>query len=447
MQTPWAIILCKFSDGFPEPFPMQYYRDLFTVADTGSPWNMVRYFNDYSHGRLDLTGSQVFGWYQLTQKFEAYQALDQGARGALITWAHQAATDAGVDPKNLSQFFSTVVCTTSPPDVHDIGAADIGPPYIGVVAQGTTPIPAALGEEMGHVYGLNHSRIDGSEDDYTDPWDGMSAGNTYQASDSEFTAIGPGLNAWNMRSQHWLDESRVWKASGNACDETITLRPHVRHDLSGYLAAELIGGGADFLIEFRVKEGWDAGIPRPAVLVHRFEYGHSYLMRGNAGNPDLIAGDSFGDPDPAPELPSPFSDFKRVDVLSIDAPAQQATLRIRCHRAIQLVMNGQAVDPMYLILPGDAYIRYAERHYPHEPKVAEIEAALRAMTPKEQDAALNRARALVAHGKAVEEAFGTLARMHEVREQLPALETGAPLAAAADETPPEPKRRWWQRRR
>jgi hypothetical protein len=131
-------------------------------------------------------------------------------------------------------------------------------------------------------------------------------------------------------------------------------------------------------------------------------------MRGNAGDPDLTAGDSFGDPDPAPGVPSAFSDFKRVDVLSIDAPAQQATLRIRCQRAIQLVMAGQAVDPMYLILPGDAYIRWVEQHYPHEPKVAEIEAVLRTMTPKEQEAALHRAQALVAHGRAVEEAFGAL---------------------------------------
>jgi hypothetical protein len=227
---------------------------------------------------------------------------------------------------------------------------------------------------------------------------------TYNASDSEFAWIGPGLNAWNMRSRGWLDESRVWKASGNACDETITLRPHVRRDLSGYLAAELMG----FLIEFRVKEGWDAGIPRPAVLVHRFDGARSYLMHGNSGSPDLIAGDSFGDPDPGQDLPSPFSDFKRVDVLSIDFLTRQATLRIRCHHAIQLIMDGQAVDPMYLILSGSAYLRWVEQHHPHELKVAEIEAALRGMTAEEQDAALSRARTLAAHGRAVEEAFRAL---------------------------------------
>ena len=74
-------------------------------------------------------------------------------------------------PVDLTNFFSTVVCTN---EWHDIGAWLSKPP-LGVVAQGTTPVPSVLGEEMGHVYGLMHSRVDGSDVDYQDPWDGMSA--------------------------------------------------------------------------------------------------------------------------------------------------------------------------------------------------------------------------------------------------------------------------------
>ena len=179
MQSPWAVILCKFQGSTGEPFPMQYYLDLFTVSDKGSPWNMVRYFSDYSHGILDLSGSKVFGWYQLVQTVQDYNtsiatpnAPNLGGRGQLIKWARAAAKSAGVN--NLSSFFSTVVCTNA---WVDIGAwnASAGPPPYGVVAQGTTPIPAVLGEEMGHVYGLMHSRVDGSDADYQDPWDGMSA--------------------------------------------------------------------------------------------------------------------------------------------------------------------------------------------------------------------------------------------------------------------------------
>src|SRR5262245_16590924 len=172
---------------------------------------------------------------------------------------------------------------------------------------------------------------------------------TFSSPDREFTAIGPGLNAWNMRSKEWLDESRVWKGTGNGGDETITLRPLVRRDLRGYLAAELM---SDFLIEFRVAEGWDGGIPRACVLVHRFEAGHSYLMYGNSGSPDLIAGDSFGDPDPDQVPITPFTTFRRVDVLSIDAPAHTATLRLRYNRPRRLGAGELSIDPMALVLSG-----------------------------------------------------------------------------------------------
>src|SRR5688572_10183850 len=75
MKTPWAVILCKFTDSNDEPFPKQYYKDLFTVENTGSQWNMIRYFSDYSHGTLDLTGTKVFGWYQLDKSVDDYNGL------------------------------------------------------------------------------------------------------------------------------------------------------------------------------------------------------------------------------------------------------------------------------------------------------------------------------------------------------------------------------------
>ena len=395
MDTPWAVILCKFTDGADEPFPKQYYQDLFTVTDGASPWDMIRYFHDQSHGTLELTGTKVFGWFQLSKSVADYNSLGGQAREALIKWARDAAVAHGVD---LEPFFSVVACANL---WQDIGASASG-----VVVQGPdTPFPAGLGHEMGHVYGLQHSRIDGSDADYQDPWDIMSAFNDYGAADPEFTLIGPGLNASNMRSRGWLDESRVWKVSGDKGDETIELRPLARHDLRGFLAAQMPGG---YLVELRVQEGWDAGIPRPAVLVHRFEGGHSYLMRGNSGSSDLIAGDSFGDAEPEPDPMSILSSFSRVDVLSIDAAGRRATLRIRHHTPVHVGLSGQAVDPMYLILHGAAYLKWVELHHPHEPKVTELQAALRALSREEQDAALSRARALQAHGKAVEEAIAEL---------------------------------------
>ncbi len=150
-----------------------------------------------------------------------------------------------------------------------------------MVCDSTNLQPSLLGQEMGHGYGLDHARKDGSEDDYQDQWDVMSTSNAYEAPNSDFTQVGPGLNAWNMRSRGWLIESLVWRNSSSTFNEVITLRPLHRLDLSGLLGAEL----REFLVEFRTKEGWDAAIPRSCILVHRFANNHSYLMRSGIALP------------------------------------------------------------------------------------------------------------------------------------------------------------------
>ena len=101
-----------------------------------------------------------------------------------------------------------------------------------------------------------------------------------------------------------------------------------------------------------------------------------------------------------------FSIFERVDVLSIDSRANQATLRIRYHRPSHML--GVAIDPMALILSGRAYLIWLELHHPHVPKVADIQAVLRTMTPEERNAAVIRAGTLAGYGKAFEEAIATI---------------------------------------
>jgi hypothetical protein len=59
-----------------------------------------------------------------------------------------------------------------------------------------------------------------------------------------------------------------------------------------------------------------------------------------------------------------------------------------------------AIDPMALILSGRAYLVYVEKHWPHVPK--NLREILQDMTTKERNAVLNRARALIMQGKAIE---------------------------------------------
>jgi hypothetical protein len=287
--TPWAILLTKWHDNSSEPKPRQFFENLFTIEGAGT-FNMTDYFETMSHGALDLSGNQVFGWFTLDQPQSVYvgnaaPGAGQLDRGGLLNAAKAKAAAAGVD---LSKFAGVVVAMNTLTDLCG---------WIGGMAALCDPgsfQPTVLGQEMGHGYGLQHSRVDGSTDDYQDPWDTMSTWDScHYVANPDYTLIGPGLCAANMRCMGWLDESRVWKSTSSSFSQQIILRPLHARSLPGHLAAEVPGTAGGYLVEFRVPEDWDLAFPRPAVFVHRLSDGRSYRMVGSDGASDLVAGSGF----------------------------------------------------------------------------------------------------------------------------------------------------------
>jgi hypothetical protein len=300
------------------PPPDSHYQRLFTGAGTGS-YNMVDYFSTMSHGNIDVSGSEIFGWFTLTVDRAAYvgggtPGPGQYDRGGLIELCRQTASNNGV---NLSAFDGTLITFSGYVDLFALLGGMTAFCDIGSLS------PSPLGQEMGHGYGLDHARRNGSSLDALDPWDDMSVyDSAFMAPSDEWGTIGPGLNAWCMRSQGWLDESRVWGNSLPSFEDAIVeIRPLHRLDLPGFIAANI----GEFLVEYRPAQRWDAAFPRSAVFVHRFEDNHSYVMGPSAahGNYDLQAGDSFRS-----GYLSAFSPESRVDVLAIDDNALTATLRL-----------------------------------------------------------------------------------------------------------------------
>jgi hypothetical protein len=176
------------------------------------------------------------------------------------------------------------------------------------------------------------------------------------------------------------------------------------------LAVELYDG---LLVEFRLRGGWDAAIPRSAVLVHRFAGGHSYVMTGNSGVEDLVAGDSFGadPPDPA----TTFESYRRVDAVSIDEPGQAAVVRIRSHQFHWTFPVEVAIDPMALLLSGRAYAVWSELHHAHEPRVADVLPAILEMSPEAREATLRRATVLARYGQTLRAAIEHVSQSAEPR--------------------------------
>jgi hypothetical protein len=361
LQTPWAVILCRFKDSDEPPLPRERYDELFTTAGSGK-LNMTDFFRDMSHGKLDLSGSQVFGWFTLEQKRSDYVGSGTNGKGRqdLIAWARKAATDNGVD---LSKFFSVVVSAHPPADVFGGPNGAVVDDWRGPPLGATSLSPSIVGQEMGHVYGLQHSSADGSGAAYMDQWDVMSTASAYMRANpllkDALFQIGPGLNAANMDYCGWLDQSRVWTIGDYEQTATVQLRPLHRRDLPGYLVARV----AQYYIEFRVPEIWDAGIPQAAVLVHDLFNGVSYIYSGASGNQALVEGDSFQRGDPS----DPLGALVRIEVTDIDAAGRTATLEVvrrpNRHRFAgpATILVGGDTDGGGLIMVGGQLVRLKPR--------------------------------------------------------------------------------------
>lgn len=325
-QSPWLVIVVRFSDD-KNPVAKKYvqlsdplapYKRVFTAEGRGE-LNVVDFFQDMSHGVLDLSKSTVVGPYRLPRPRADYvgnvypQPEGKLNRNGILELAKATAVEKGIDP---STFAGVVVCGTPTLDLCGwLGG-------MAALCDDLSLTPSLLGQELGHGYGLDHSRRHGSTDDYADPWDTMSTASDYSAPHAEFGSVGPGLNAWNMRLRGWLDEDRVVSVEPGA-QAIVTLKP--LHDWPfGTIALEAHG----FLIEFRARERWDRNIPRPCVMIHRVDGNQSYMMASTAGNFDLVQGDRF-------EWGLPVGRSLDIEVLDIDNGNRSATVKV-VHRMIRI---------------------------------------------------------------------------------------------------------------
>jgi hypothetical protein len=214
LQRPWAILLCKFKDDTIDPSTTRL-RDMHAqwvtaygaswVADNlhadaatdertilnlytrfftevgGDTFNVVRYWDQMSHGNIDVSGSQVFPCTLDIDKAKGAALAASPGGGEYQNDIFKKAKKAlfnqyGVDWKS---FYGVVVSFQSPDYGSQGGTYDGGPGvYMDIRFLRNSGI-AAWGHEMGHAFGLDHSRRSGSDDDYKDKWDIMSALDTF----------------------------------------------------------------------------------------------------------------------------------------------------------------------------------------------------------------------------------------------------------------------------
>jgi WD40 repeat protein len=344
-RKPWAVILCKFSD-LPdfEPYPVRFYRERFTELGDGKGTEFD-YIREVTYGKLDMTGSKVFGWFLMRQHntSELPTLKYPAGRSKLHDWGVEVARAHGID---LRPFHGVLVVFNHPTDSGSCGGHRL---VFGNKDRDWNP--AGNVHELGHGFDLGHSWRARPDAVYGDRWDIMSAMRVFTFKDSQGHPNGPGMNAWNLRKLGCIPNSRVFNMSGNSGTRTVTLAALNRPDAKGYLMASIRQAGGSrseptYLIEFRQKQAWDAGIPRDTVLVHEVRAnGTSYILKNEAPirvNP-AIKGPSLYELLPGQVFKIPVRQLT-IRVQSFDAEASTAKVSIALGPTGKLVEDVQTLE-------------------------------------------------------------------------------------------------------
>jgi len=303
----WLVLLCKASDAPDEPHPKSFYETLFSTSE---PDLLYAYFQAVSEGLVDVSGSRVYGWFEMPVDTATLQARNNAAPVTRAQTAQDckasavaaiAATGTVVDP---TKYAGVITMINVPVDSGQAGDTVVDN---NVEASG----PAFLEHEMLHVLGLDHSwraSEDTSSDhvwdhggdvEYRDCWDMMSWLTCVYLFPTSMGGQGPELQAEYRLKLGWLASDRVEVVSSGPSSgtRTVTLAPIGDPDKPGTLLARIsMPTRGHYAVEYREKTRFDRGIPGNAVVIREVRNnGLSYLVQRQGGGIGWRKGDTFTD--------------------------------------------------------------------------------------------------------------------------------------------------------
>lgn len=291
-SKPYITILCRFADAINvTPHDRSYYANWLTAP--GYP-NLDDYWQELSDGRINLAGSRVVGWYNLSSTQASYGPDSSPDLQRMLEDCTRAA-DSDVDftryvGVNMQFNLSSTASSWG-------GGGVLRLDGLNTVISATWMAPwanrAAYGHEMGHSFGLPHSSgpYAGS---YDSGWDVMSGGGGYDPAVD--ASVGTHTIAYHKDLLGWIPAARKYVAQPGT-RQTITIERSARPSSSGnYLEAEIpISGGTayasySYTVEARQFYGYDRFVPAEAIIIHRVERDRDRPARvvdtDNNGNPN-----------------------------------------------------------------------------------------------------------------------------------------------------------------
>ncbi len=267
----WLMLKCKFSDYPNDHQTDDYYQDLMFGRE-----GVVDYWREITYGSWNLDTTVVDDtWYTMSTNQADWQSnLSRWDRVGACIDAYGGST---------SGFVNVIAMVNGPGDAGNQGGRVLG--------NDTFFNATFLAHEMGHTYGWGHSFDDTTRQaatwsqpgEYYDKWDIMSAMNVFQFTNLEGIGAGPDMNSVLKDEQALIPWHRMRTLLPGTSTQTtrLDLAAITRPEGNGYLSVRVGADNDDYLVlEYRMTDGYDAGIPRDTVLVRRVLAGRSILLTG-----------------------------------------------------------------------------------------------------------------------------------------------------------------------
>lgn len=279
-SQPWVTLLCKFADVADEPRDTAYFTDMLS----NDPGRLDRYWREVSYDKVDIVGSEVYGWFTLPFARVHYVPLNpDGSDGAAdldALWDDcTQVADASVDFTPFvginTMYNANLDCCAwgggrgaTLDGVDKFWYSTWEPPW-GYANE------APLAHEMGHGFGLPHANnSDGDSSPYDNPWDVMSDAWDHAGSDPTFGAQPKHVSIWSRDHLGWIDAQRKITVSEDGRVTGIVLD---RSSLVGSTNAQMIEVTLPppqpeshyYVIEARTRvPGFEANLAGNAVIIH-----------------------------------------------------------------------------------------------------------------------------------------------------------------------------------
>jgi hypothetical protein len=277
---------------------------LFLTIGGAGTGNATDYFNDVSYGSISFASSRVYGWYQAP--FSSTNTLGRADR---VQQCANSVSPADLPNIDFNYYWGIIMVTNA---IQDGGACGVGRitmtifgqqyPLGCVVFDPASMYTAYAPQEIGHGLGMYHS-WDTTPCEYCDPYDQMSGVPTWQFNNPNYPpyvaetgttpgfqsgGAGPGINLPNALFLGVIPNDRLSTYQVGS-PTLIYVLGALSHPTAGTsLGVRIVGADPNdiYTVEYRQTDGWDAGLPENAVMIHEYKKGatpYSYLQEGPSG--------------------------------------------------------------------------------------------------------------------------------------------------------------------